>query len=229
VSTAELFDRLKIASPADEPASEEPESFEERFRPAIHPAPSISPPDAAHPADEESIDDYMARLLNRLRAGSSSQGPLGSAIVSRQEQGQAAPAIVPLEAGASAPGAKTRSQNRTAPPELNADLRAMREVANMSARSAIDLHSRRKLRDDSSVRLLVGGLCLLIACGLLGWNIASRGIHQLILYPVATFCMAVGVFMTMQYVRLARGAKVEKSPPKQGPTTPAESDLDGRE
>jgi hypothetical protein len=56
---------------------------------------------------------------------------------------------------------------------------------------------------------------LLIACGLLAWNIASRGIHHLVLFPVSTVCMAVGVFMTMQYIRLARGAKVEESPQKQ--------------
>ncbi len=96
-------------------------------------------------ADDEAIDDYMTRLLNRVRGadadvvnGSSSSTAYRSAI--RDDETGAdeseSPAQRPI-----VEAVPSKLIPRTVAPELSSDLQAMRELANFSARTAIDQHT----------------------------------------------------------------------------------------
>jgi hypothetical protein len=108
------------------------------------------PSDAATEHTDESIDDYMARLLKRVRGVSTVRSPAGG-------EGSAAPGAaaksdadcIPRKSTSPAPEVPAvqevpaRLTRRTAAPELSSDLKAMRELANMTARAAIDKHAYR--------------------------------------------------------------------------------------
>ncbi|HEX5442324.1 MAG TPA: hypothetical protein VFW87_00785, partial [Pirellulales bacterium] len=103
--------------------------------------------------DEDSIDAYMARLMQRL--GAKTPSPPSRPHHEAQPSPRAAPAVVdqpePEESPAAPVVAKLSDPSemgrRALPPERAADLSAMRELANLNARSAIDKHERRTMRD----------------------------------------------------------------------------------
>jgi hypothetical protein len=109
------------------------------------------------PEDDTSIDDYMARLLDRARG----------AVVSEVRQGaEAAPAgersFVRAEPVKMEPRAKA--------PEASIGLAVMREIANQSARAAISTHHvrhrethARRMKDFSMVAAAIAALLLCLA------------------------------------------------------------------
>jgi hypothetical protein len=112
---------------------------------------------AAQPAEEEeeSIEDYMARLLKRVRGEEPSPSPLGG--VQQVYSPPPSPAITPKPqerpkevkqapestntAESSEPQAYVR---RTQAPESTSNMKKMRELANESARTAIDQSTRKR-------------------------------------------------------------------------------------
>jgi hypothetical protein len=102
-------------------------------------------PRAAAAENEESIDDYMARLLKQYghqKSESTSQQPNG-----KTAKGQAAaqpPAVLPVEEPTPQPKAPQKLEPRNLAPEKTHILAAMREIANHSARSAIAMHQHRR-------------------------------------------------------------------------------------
>ena len=101
----------------------------------------------ASPADDESIDDYMAKLLSRVR-GHSSEGSQWKAASSAQPVRNNNSALQAVETGpppkvtppAAAKPELVERVRRELPPELTSNLAAMRELANSQARGAIGKH-----------------------------------------------------------------------------------------
>jgi hypothetical protein len=129
---------------------------------------------AAAPAtdEEESIESYMERLMQRVR-GDASPTPTSANRAEPaapkppvQESTKVAPpaspspAPPPVESGEFMP--------RSTAPELGSNLSAMRELANNAARTAIDHHLRRYNHRQVTGKLLGAGFCL-AAGGFLGY------------------------------------------------------------
>jgi len=115
----------------------------------VEPRKGALPPGAERNAeDEKSIDDYMAQLLKRVRGvGSAHQGPASQAperptrvAQNVPESSSAPPSSEQIPAVQEVPAKLAR---RAPAPELSSDLAAMRELANLSARAAIDKHAYR--------------------------------------------------------------------------------------
>ncbi len=199
--------RQEHARPAEtRPAAAEAVTGAERVQePAARPSSPVaaakSPPQ--HHGEEESIDDYMAQLLERLRTGSSG----GQVPARRTEVVVPAPAAEPArpvvekpneakaELSASVPTPLERpaetavASPRTVAPETHGSLAAMRELANLSAQSAISRHFRRQIVRSTRVKLLIvfqgltaGGMLLWL------WGCPGAG--------VLTLCGAVASFVT---------------------------------
>jgi hypothetical protein len=146
---------------------------------------------------EESIDDYMARLFNRIR-GSEPDVAQPQVKVERRPSSaprveSRAPAVVNKEPPASAENSEPDAPReavqlvaRSAPPELSVNLQAMRELANMTARGAIDKHaqgrwSRAALGNTAlGVACLVSGPWLMVRETLLGSFTRAAGLVALI-------------------------------------------------
>jgi hypothetical protein len=117
---------------------------------------------AATPAseEEESIEAYMARLLQRVR-GESSTAPEPS-------MAEVAPTPAPAPPPTSAPSQPASKLTpeayvpRSSAPESQTHLSALREVANVAARVAVGRHTRRQVARAAAGRLLRG---LLTAAG----------------------------------------------------------------
>ncbi len=97
--------------------------------------------------DDEAIDDYMTHLLNRMRGAdaardkaSSSSAPTRTAFKDN-ETGSDQSVHRPQEEAPIVEAVPSRLIPRTVAPELSSDLQAMRELANFSARTAIDQHT----------------------------------------------------------------------------------------
>ncbi len=98
--------------------------------------------------EEESIDNYMAQLLKRVRGVSANhQAPAGHAV---EPSSRVVDPVAGSASGTAAPEPTTTVQEvpaqlarRSTAPELSSDLAAMRELANLSARSAIDTYAYR--------------------------------------------------------------------------------------
>jgi hypothetical protein len=149
-----------------------------------------SRPEEAHGEDEEeSINNYMARLLNRVRGGSDAAA----------DRPQATPTRAPGKASqqaalASQPHAETvmsfsEFEPRTSAPEKTRDLAAMREIANFTARTAIAKHVWRSRIVLLVKRFIVGLFAL--TCGIILMLIAPAA------RPHFFFCGMVAVVASL--------------------------------
>jgi hypothetical protein len=105
-------------------------------------------PTGRHEEDDESIDNYMAQLLKRVRGvGSAHESPASQAretVQSRvQQETESASPPPSSEQTPVVQEVPARLARRAPAPELSSDLAAMRELANLSARAAIDKHAYR--------------------------------------------------------------------------------------
>lgn len=182
----------------------------------------ISAGGAARPAphaeeEEDSIDEYMARLMQRLGAKAPTPPP--------SEQ-QPAPTMTPVALSevepVTAPVAPIATKltdpsemgRRALPPERAADLSAMRELANLNARSAIDKHQRRTIRHTGITKAAVS------LVGVLGAVV--EGVFWLQGSPTSFYlmlgCVVVALFWGWQYATMWR--KFAPAPPESS-TRPA--------
>ena len=160
-----------------------------------------------HEGDEESINDYMARLMERVRA--TSGGVESSAYGGQSLAASPAPepprAVEekpieenPIEAPAAAPAPTLRSRRedadagpRAVAPERQAGLAAMRELANLSAHNALSKHARRQMILTIRTKLLTMGLGL-AAGGAMVWLWRQPGANVLTIYgAAASFVVAL--------------------------------------
>lgn len=189
-------------------------SFEEGGAPASVSSPTIPlrsiasdavPPLESTDGEEESIDDYMARLLARVRGDATSDGircePAPAAIEppAAVPPGASVPVQRVIERGSTASGSDAPAVPRVAPETL-ADLRTMRELANLSAHSALDRHSRQMLNEAIRSKLMVAALAV-AACLSLGWIWFAFGRHGATL-AAAGLSLLVACYWTVQYAVL---------------------------
>ena len=174
---------------------------------------------------EESIDDYMTRLFDRVREttgraretaalrGSletaadrqptppSDSEPTGPTFGRCPPPGPPAAAITPRKLPERAP--------RAVAPEKSVDLAAMRELANSSAQAAISHHARRKLIGRVAGKLLVALAALATGVILVGiWWLGSANILTLC---AAGASLLVGLGWGVECILLRRRAAVSGS------------------
>jgi hypothetical protein len=131
---------------------------------------------AVVPAEDESIDKYMDRLLKRVRgetvsdAGSWKLQPVAPAAPA--ESPPLAPAPVLVE-GVLEPAGEYLP--RTAAPEQSLGLSAMRDLANTAARDAIDIHIRKHTGRQAVSRLVTAALIITasVILGYWAWRVRS--------------------------------------------------------
>jgi hypothetical protein len=178
--------------------------------------------------EEESIDDYMTRLLQRVRNGNDPAPPAATWSAKSTPAKSAAPKpSAPKPAAQARPSVevpypraatgKSRESVKLSPravaPETVADLSAMRELANYSAQHAIDRSHRRMLGRAAPIKLLLAFLALL-ATGLLLWKWTHLGDTALVYGASVTLIAAL--LWGLQYLKL-RVPMLHRKPPKLSP------------
>ena len=160
-----------------------------------------------HEGDEESIDDYMARLMQRVRGtggltepttfrGPSPATPPATEPPRAVEENPVAenPIKTPVETPILTPRPRREEVDggpRAVAPERHSGLAAMRELANLSAHNALSNHARRQMILTIRTKLVTMGLGLL-AGGALLWLWRRPGANVMTLYgAAASFVVAV--------------------------------------
>jgi len=152
--------------------------------------------------DEDSVEQYMAKLLERVRSPGARAEPTPAptgAVAPKAE-----PAPVPEERPL--PPAPLESMEdlspRTVAPERSVDLSAMRELANMQAKTAIQTHSQRKTVSAVRSKFIVAVLAL--CCGgaltVLYWKLPN----EVTLYGIGGAFVTAVVWLLQYFFLLAK-------------------------
>jgi hypothetical protein len=118
--------------------------------------------------EEDSIDDYMAQLMQRIRGTSTGSEQAQATwtapktpdpVAAKAEPGtDASKRADSLEPSSDLPPITLEEMKRSGPrPEQGTDMGALRDLANQTARSAIGVHASRKHRENATSKLLVVG------------------------------------------------------------------------
>jgi hypothetical protein len=208
---------LKPEAEGPSPANEDSTTEDEKVEPLASIISEHAPGDellAAGSDPEESIDDYMARLLNRIRGIS---GPADVPPRTKVEQ-RPTPAPQPVVSTAAVekkelanaaetppPVAQVSLQlvARTAPPELAVNLRAMRELANITARGAIDRHAQGRWSKAAVGKTVLGALSL--ACG--AWLMFRSTPLGSLAHATGLVAIVAGAFWIFQGASLFRNIR----------------------
>ncbi|MCC9605164.1 FHA domain-containing protein [Blastopirellula sp. JC732] len=182
---------------------------EEEYEPSPPPAPvsyhEEPTPASAADEDEVSIEEYMSSLMNRVRGRDGSQ----SATQAKPESPKAPepPKKVvdqtPFNPGEFVPSRKA--------PEQTSDLRALRDLANQSARSAIDVHTLKRWNNVYVTKLIVAIVAFVTAICLL---VETRSFVSL-QFLGASMGIIIAIFWSLQAVIVynqLRSAKKVASP-----------------
>jgi hypothetical protein len=135
-------------------SSEEPVEEEASYLGITQTAPSAQ----AGTGEEEDLDSYMHRLLERSRApiDGPDQQPLPAKAPARQESVQTSrheeQSVI----------AEADYRPRSTAPELTSNLSAMRELANDNADSAIDTFARQNNAEQSSAKIKIAGFLAIV-------------------------------------------------------------------
>ena len=168
--------------------------------------------------EEESIDDYMAQLMKRVQTAAQGAKKTENRPQRRQSE---SPSEAPAEQPPSVPPAVQRRREpvemapRAAAPERVTDLSAMRELANLSAQTAIDRHTRRTAILTNRSKLLVATVGA-VTGGLLLWMWWTIVPSRLVLYAVSTGFAVAGLW-GLQYLLLT-GRRIVGSPGRERKT-----------
>lgn len=175
------------SEPVREEPPAEPQSFIEKYGHLLPeddepvdpvPAPVAVAEPAAEPVAEEesgddSIDDYMQRLMQRVRGESPSTPDAAAPAVAESEPVAESTVATEAEAEpASKPIQDLSELNRSEAPEATTDMDALRQLANHSARSAIQVASKRESREHAAMRL-IGSVIAIVAGSLASMTAAS--------------------------------------------------------
>jgi hypothetical protein len=215
VNLADVFRRLgaKVELEEDEDESKPSEPAAEISRPADSASqrPSAASRAAANKeSDEESVDEYMARLMQRIR--SVEDEPEARSPAPSYARRESSTAGSPVES----PKPQVTQQReplellpRAAAPERKIDLSALRELANLSADAAINQHSRRVLIRTMVSKLLVSVVALLAGGGLL-WMWKLPGAQQLTFYS-GLLALLIAIYWGIEYALLTGRVIISKS------------------
>ena len=176
------------------PVSTEPES-----------APSLTAAVAAMPAPEgdgDSISSYMERLIARSRKPAEDQ-PAAKAETQIRPTSPPAPVVdtVEKEPECAADERPTQSKNLTPPDKelLRANLDSFRELANISARSAVAKHESKKLHSVVQFKLIMLAMSVGLCLALWAANLMNRGsyVPYAVAAGIASLVMAAEVGRTL--------------------------------
>jgi hypothetical protein len=205
----------QAASESDQSTQEEVEQPVEEPPVVAASTPTPAPGPANLHSEDNLIDDYMTKLLQRMRGMSADEPPPTRQQAAAARTPEAKPATIPAskENTANAPDdaneqpmIPAKFEPRSAAPENTHNLAAMREIANLSARTAIASHSHRSGSNQAWTTVYVGGICLVL------------GILLLCLTPefisFTTLCglggLGVGTYFMVQSRSLLRNLKLSK-------------------
>ena len=211
VDLADVFRRIgaNIEMEEDKPALDE--SAQPVRRPLDRTS-QLSAAAATETGDEESINDYMNRLMQRVRSTSGELAP-ASFTPPRAEAAQLSHETPAPVAEPSLPAAELRESAemspRTVAPENRIDLSALRELANLSAHSAISRHSRQVLIHTMYSKLAVAAVALVVG-GVLLWMWKSPGALQMTFYS-ALVALLVAIYWGVEYALLTGRLIISKS------------------
>jgi hypothetical protein len=164
---------------------------------------------------EESIDDYMSRLMQRVRstageaevkapASQVSELPHGTHETPAACAGAESPK--PSDVQPPMPVAEPRTPASASPravaPEKRIDLRALRDLANLAAQSAISHHAQGVLRHTMYSKLVIASAAMVMGGGLL-WMWKHYGAREMAFYA-AVVAFFVGVYWGVEYMFLTR-------------------------
>jgi hypothetical protein len=152
---------------------------------------------------EESINDYMARLMERVSGSDTPYHPQSqeqSEPPSPETHPEASPETHP-EASPSGPANVPPARPgfrepveltaRAEAPEKHVDMSAMRQLANASAKTAIDKHTQGQMSSNKRSKLLVVVISLLVG-GMLMWMGLEFGAAKLTYYAaLVSFLVAL--------------------------------------
>ncbi len=165
---------------------------------------------------EESIEEYMGRLMQRTQASSdTSVVPYRSPPAAASGAPATAPVAETMEPSSTAPvpAPQRREPAQVAPrakaPEKHVNLSAMRELANLSAQNALSRYSRRILVKAMYSKLLVVAVALASAASLL-WMWKTTTGWQTTLY-LALVALIVAIYWGVQYALLSGRLMINKS------------------
>ena len=157
---------------------------------------------------EDSIDDYMSKLMERLgrKTAYSSARPAPVPVVDTPHVPEPSPSepspseptpseLSEEEAVDLKPAPPIEMRPRAMPAERSVDFSAMRELANLNARTAIDAHGRRQAEQRGIGKVAAAGAACVAACILL-W-LYQQGNETA--FPVAMMCLAVAAIGVLQY------------------------------
>jgi hypothetical protein len=162
-------------------------------------------------SEEESIEDYMARLLQRVRGDDQP----ASAGARRTEPAYVPPPRVTSTASTLPKETKQISINvvesddkpsdflpRSQAPELSSNLKAMRELANESARTAIHTSARKRGGASAASKFFVAGVAIALGVVLL---LVARSLGNLALCGAAAL-LVIGLLFGLRGVLAVRRA-----------------------
>ena len=179
-----------------------------------------APPTAEGHGEEELIDNYMSRLMQRVRSKSDEPVALPTCAPPRCEppsasQTQANVGTSPSAAAQPVPAAPAVAacqpvelSPRSAAPEKHIDLSAMRELANLSARTAISRHSRRLLIDTMRSKLVMAMLALAAGGGLFWMWQRYGAVEMTLFYSLAA--VVVAIYFGVQYALLTGKLRINE-------------------
>ena len=177
------FGLLRDEDPSDEPPIAQRDA-------ADHECPQETSPTIASPgketAEDESIQQYMAQLMQRIRGEKPVDDVDEQDAPSTPQQADVAvakaaePDALKPDQEAKAPPSDDMAPRAVAPEKLSG-LGAMRELANLSARTAISRHTTKRMKDATTTKFVMAGVALV--CGLvLLWKWQDWGGQALTFY-----------------------------------------------
>jgi chromosome segregation ATPase len=169
----------------------------------------------APPADDDSIEDYMSRLLRRVRGEGPPpavpyQFPAQSSAPAPSEPPATSAPPASVVAASQEASAVTPYRPRATAPELSTDLKAMRELANSACRTAIVKHQKhRGGREVLSqlvgivLALVVSGVVAGVAIALKSW---LAGFAALAGFVAVAYWSLRAMVRALQIIRLSSPA-----------------------
>jgi len=180
---------------------------------------SLLSPEKTKEEGEESIDDYMTRLMQRVRATAGKPGKAGRASAeSPSPEAADLDAIAdtePAEPAASASDTPTYTPEsvvpRTVAPEKQVDLSAMRKLANFSAQSAITHYNQKKMAITARGEMLTIVAAVLAGVFTAWMSIPMEGTAAMTAFYSAMVIFVVSLFWIAQYTVATSRLKAARS------------------
>jgi hypothetical protein len=199
LSTAEVFQRLGTTVEFDDETPAHPlsrgagEASAKTLAPQSRAAQTPSHADE----DQDSIEEYMARLLGRSRTTPLSELKMDAKPATPSASPES-PSPAPPSQGAPAEPYRPRA----VAPELSTDMSAMRALANNTARQAIDRHAR-----TSQAIATRGKLALALIALALSVILVSFSANSAMAFWSSLVAMIVAAYWGARYVLLTRSLK----------------------